>query len=100
MVQLPPGAVVSIGEPSSPSRSLSLQATGPTSPTDVSLQPGGTIVLQNTAGVQFSLEGQIDPSQWGSAGTPTLYVQSVPEPGTWALMAAGLMALAVMLRRR
>ena len=100
LVQLQPGAAVSIGQPSSPSGSLSVRATGPTSPTDVSLQPGGTVVLQNTAGVQFSLEGQIDPSQWGSTGTPTLHVQSVPEPGTWALMATGLMALAWVRRRR
>ncbi|MFZ5526422.1 MAG: PEP-CTERM sorting domain-containing protein [Pseudomonadota bacterium] len=100
LVQLSPGAVVAIVQPSSPSGSLSLQATGPTSPTDVSLPPGGTIVLQNTNGVQFSAEGRIEPSLWsGSTGTPTLYVQSVPEPGTWALMAVGLMALAMVRRR-
>lgn len=100
LVQLQPGAGVSIGQPSSPSGSLSVRATGPSSPTDVSLQSGGTIVLQNPYGVQFSAGGRIEVSQWGgSTGTPTLYVQSVPEPGTWALMGAGLLAVAMMRRR-
>lgn len=100
LVQLSPGAVVAFSQPSSSSGSLWVQTTGLNVPTDVSLQQSGTIVLQNTSGVQFSLGGRIEVSQWGSAGTPTLYVQSVPEPGTWALMATGLMALAWVLRRR
>lgn len=96
-VQLSPGAVAIIEAPSTSSGSLTLQ-TSPTSSTIVSLQQGGTIVLQNAAGVQLSLAGEFDPAQWGS--TPTLQVQAVPEPGTWALMVAGLMALALMRRQR
>ncbi|HIV71337.1 MAG TPA: PEP-CTERM sorting domain-containing protein [Candidatus Aquabacterium excrementipullorum] len=96
-VLLSPGAVVSIGQPSSPSIDLRVQGT-PTSPTSVSLQQGGTIVLQNSAGVQFTLDGQINPSQWGS-GAPTVQLSVVPEPGTWALMAAG-MATLLLTRRR
>lgn len=95
-LQLSSGTVVSVGQPSS-SASLSLSATP--SPTRVGQSEGGSIVLKNTSGVQFQLDGTLDPSSWGGAA-PSLTVQSVvPEPGSWALMLTGLAALAAWRRR-
>jgi hypothetical protein len=54
----------------------------------------GDVDLFNTAQFGISTLGAID------TGSDTIYAAAVPEPGTWAMMFAGLVLLAFVARRR
>jgi hypothetical protein len=64
---------------------------------------GGTGSFQGASGVLVS-RGQLDRRDFPPDATATLTlvgtVNMVPEPGTWALMAAGLAAVTGLARRR
>lgn len=66
------------------------------------LEHNGTQVASQTIRYLHSQFGnQFGPGQWAFAENGTLtYTQPIPEPGTWAMLLAGLIGIGAIARRR
>ena len=72
-------------------------------PSAIGLDGNGHIYLTNPGRIQITVQGKLEVFNAGAGGTPPsfeLQAGVVPEPGTWALMAAGLSTLLFARRRR
>lgn len=58
-----------------------------------------TLTLQGSAGFNYIGLDNVVVELLSAPGTPPDPVPAIPEPGTWALMAAGLVALGLLRRR-